>query len=117
MALDNQILGKPAGFDEAVMMLEQLSGKVHKVITGVTIRSAEKETGFIVSTKVYFKKLSTEEINFYVERFKPYDKAGAYGIQEWIGHAGIEKIEGSYFNVVGLPTNRLYKEIHDFVKS
>jgi septum formation protein len=114
VALDNQTLGKPAGFDEAVMMLEQLSGKAHKVITGVTIRSAEKETGFIVSTKVYFKKLSMEEINFYVERFKPYDKAGAYGIQEWIGMIGITGIEGSYFNVVGLPVQKLYSELIKF---
>jgi len=111
VALGNKILGKPNGYEQAVEMLKQLSGKCHKVITGVTIRSKAKERGFIVSTDVYFKTLTNTEIEYYVSRFRPFDKAGAYGIQEWIGHAGIEKIEGSYFNVVGLPTHRLYEEL------
>jgi septum formation protein len=116
VALGNKILGKPNGYEQAVEMLKQLSGKCHKVITGVTIRSKAKERGFIVSTDVYFKTLSNTEIEYYVSRFRPFDKAGAYGIQEWIGHAGIEKIEGSYFNVVGLPTHRLYEELIKWAK-
>jgi septum formation protein len=115
VALDKQILGKPSGHKEAIKMLQQLSGKSHEVITGVTIQSSSKETSFFVSTRVYFKSLSPDEIEFYIDEFKPFDKAGAYGIQEWIGHAAIEKIEGSYFNVVGLPTHRLYEELVLFI--
>ena len=96
-------------------MLQQLSGRKHRVITGVTLKTAQKEKSFFVSTEVYFKQLLPEEIAFYVDHYKPFDKAGAYGIQEWIGHAGIEKINGSYFNVVGLPTHRLYEELLLFI--
>lgn len=117
VALGNKILGKPAGKEEAIKMLNQLSNIKHRVITGVTIRTAYRKKSFFVSTDVYFKKLSPEEINFYADNYKPFDKAGAYGIQEWIGHAGIEKIEGSYFNVVGLPTHRLYEELSAFIKT
>ncbi len=116
VAIDNEILGKPSGKIDAVKMLQQLSTQKHDVITGVTLRSANHEKSFSVSTAVYFKQLAPEEINFYVDNYKPFDKAGAYGIQEWIGHAGIEKIEGSYFNVVGLPTHRLYIELLEFLK-
>ena len=115
VTLENQILGKPSGRNEAIEMLQQLSGKSHQVITGVTIKSAQKETSFFVSTKVFFKSLLMDEIEYYVDHYKPFDKAGAYGIQEWIGHAAIEKIEGSYFNVVGLPTHRLYEELVGFL--
>ncbi len=115
VAADNIILGKPHNKTKAVEMLQRLSGKKHSVITGVTLRSRSREKSFFVSTDVYFKLLSAEEINFYIDHYKPFDKAGAYGIQEWIGHAGIEKIEGSYFNVVGLPTHRLYEELQLFI--
>ena len=111
VTIDGKILGKPTDREDAIQILKQLSGKKHQVITGVTLRSKYKQTIFSVITDVYFKQLSNEEIEFYVDTFQPYDKAGAYGIQEWIGHAAIEKIEGSYFNVMGLPTHRLYEEL------
>jgi len=110
-----RVLGKPAGADEARQMIRYLSDDTHEVITGVTILSKAKEKTFSVSTKVTFERLSDEEINFYVEGFQPYDKAGAYGIQEWIGLAACSRIEGSYFNVVGLPVQRLYKELQKFI--
>jgi len=116
VVLGNKILGKPTHRDEAIDMLKQLSGRSHRVITGVTIKSSEKEKSFLVSTDVFFKTLTLQEINYYINHYSPFDKAGAYGIQEWIGHAGITKIEGSYFNVVGLPTNRLYRELVAFVE-
>lgn len=112
----DKVLGKPAGAGEARQMIRDLSDDTHEVITGVTILSKAREKTFSVSTKVTFDKLSEEEINYYVEGFKPYDKAGAYGIQEWIGLAACSRIEGSYFNVVGLPVQRLYKELMEFVK-
>jgi len=111
-----KILGKPAGAEEARQMISDLSGDTHEVITGVTLLSGSKEKTFSVSTKVTFEKLSEEEINYYIEVFKPYDKAGAYGIQEWIGLAACSRIEGSYFNVVGLPVQRLYKELLEFMR-
>jgi len=110
-----KVLGKPAGADEARQMIRDLSDDTHEVITGVTILSKAQEKTFSVSTKVTFERLSDEEINYYVEGFKPYDKAGAYGIQEWIGLAACSRIEGSYFNVVGLPVQRLYKELQKFI--
>lgn len=114
VSIDDEILGKPADKTEAIQILKQLSGKTHVVITGVTVRSSKKLITFSVSTQVVFKILSEEEINFYIDVFKPFDKAGAYGIQEWIGHAAIERIEGSYFNVMGLPTHRLYEALLKF---
>lgn len=114
VVLDNKILGKPKDKPEAVEMLKSLSGRAHKVITGVCLLTKEKEHAFSASTDVYFKELSEKEINYYVDKYKPYDKAGAYGIQEWIGFIGIERIDGSYFNVVGLPIQRLYTEIMKF---
>ncbi|RLD36966.1 MAG: septum formation protein Maf [Bacteroidetes bacterium] len=114
VTLNGKILGKPTGRQNAIQILQQLSAKKHRVITGVTMRSKHKQTVFSVTTDVYFKALSIDEIEFYVDTFKPFDKAGAYGIQEWIGHAAIEKIEGSYFNVMGLPTHRLYEELMVF---
>ncbi len=115
VALDNRILGKPAGDKEAEAMLRALSGKKHAVITGVCLRTREKKAVFTASTDVWFKRLSEEEIHYYITHYKPFDKAGAYGIQEWIGHAAIEKISGSYFNVMGLPTHRLYEELTAFI--
>jgi len=114
---NNHVLGKPSDFDEAVSILKEISGNTHEVITGVTILSSAKEITFSESTKVTFEALSEEEIKYYVDKFKPYDKAGAYGIQEWIGIAACSHIDGSYFNVVGLPVQRLYKELKNFVFS
>ncbi|MEJ2594263.1 MAG: Maf family nucleotide pyrophosphatase [bacterium] len=115
VTLDEQVLGKPAHREDAIRILRSLSGKPHDVITAVTLKTREKEMTFSVVTKVFFKELADVEINYYIDCFKPYDKAGAYGIQEWIGHAAIEKIEGSYFNVMGLPTHRLYEELSRFI--
>jgi len=95
-------------------MLRLISGNTHEVITGVNILTLSKETTFTDTTKVTFENLSDEEIIYYIDRFRPYDKAGGYGIQEWIGIAGCSRLEGSYFNVVGLPAQRLYKELKNF---
>jgi septum formation protein len=108
---DNLVLGKPENYKEAFDMLKLLSGKAHEVITGVAITSKEKQIVFNSVTKVFFKEMTDDEIDYYIQTFKPYDKAGAYGIQEWIGMVGIEKIEGSYYNVVGLPVQKLYSEL------
>jgi len=112
---NNKVLGKPADTDDAKRMIRELSGNTHEVITGVTLLSASKEKTFTDSTRVTFEELSEEEISYYVENFKPYDKAGAYGIQEWIGVAACSRIEGSYFNVVGLPVQKLYEELKGFI--
>lgn len=108
------VLGKPADAEMAVSILRQISGKTHDVITGVTIISNLREITFSDTTKVTFEKLTEEEITYYVENFKPFDKAGAYGIQEWIGIMGCSRIEGSFFNVVGLPVQKLYSELKNF---
>jgi len=115
VVVDEVILGKPANEAEAREMLERLSGKTHKVITGVTLMTAHKTHTFSVTTEVDKKKLSPDEIHYYVHQYQPFDKAGAYGIQEWIGHVATERIEGSYFNVMGLPTHRLYEELIQFL--
>ena len=115
VAVGNEIFGKPKTKQEAFEMLSKLSGKKHKVITGVTIKSNKKNKIFHETTFVNFKKLNEEEINYYIEKYNPLDKAGAYAIQEWIGLVGIKKIEGSYFNVVGLPSHRLYNELIKFI--
>lgn len=111
---NNSILNKPNSYDEAYQMLNGLSDNKHTVITGVCLRSAEKETTFIATTDVFFTKLSDNEVDYYLRKFKPFDKAGAYGIQEWIGYIGVEKINGSYFNVMGLPIQKVYKELKKF---
>lgn len=111
VTIDGIILGKPEDEEDAVRMLKLLSGKKHEVITGVAFLYKHEIRSFSDSTTVYFKELSAEEMRFYIQTYKPFDKAGAYGIQEWIGHSAIEKIEGSYNNVVGLPTFRVYQEL------
>ena len=111
VTIDGKILGKPADRDDAIKILRKLSGKCHQVITGVTLKTKNKQHTFSVSTDVVFKDLTLDEIKYYIDNYKPYDKAGAYGIQEWIGHVAIEKIEGSYFNVMGLPTHQLYEQL------
>ncbi len=105
---DNDILGKPKDADDARRMLEMLSGKTHQVTTGVCIATAKQKTSFHVTTDVTFKNLTPEEISFYIKKYKPFDKAGAYGIQEWIGYIGVTALNGSYFNVMGLPVQRIY---------
>ena len=112
--LNGEVLGKPTDADDAIAMLGKLSGAMHQVITGVCLTSAHKTHSFSTTTNVYFRHLSSEEIAFYVHAYKPFDKAGSYGIQEWIGYAAIERIEGSYFNVMGLPVQRLYQELLAF---
>ena len=106
---EGEILGKPKDREDAARMLELLSGKTHHVVTGVTVRSAEKTKSFAVRSNVTFAELEQDEIDYYIEHCKPYDKAGAYGIQEWIGYVGISGLEGSFYNVMGLPTRKLYQ--------
>jgi septum formation protein len=112
--INNEILNKPGNREEAIKMLQKISGKVHEVVTGVCLASSSKQIAFSETTKVYFLPLSQKDIEFYVDNYKPFDKAGSYGIQEYIGYIGIEKIEGSYFNVVGLPIHRVIAEIRNF---
>ncbi len=109
--LENKALGKPKNYHEAFVMLKNLSGKKHEVITSISIKNKNFQKIINDITTVFFKKLSDKEINYYINNYKPFDKAGAYGIQEWIGFIAIDKIEGSYFNVVGLPVHKLYKEL------
>ena len=111
---EGEILGKPKDREDASRMLELLSGKTHHVVTGVTVRSAEKTTSFAVRSNVTFAELEQDEIDYYIEHCKPYDKAGAYGIQEWIGYVGISGLEGSFYNVMGLPTRKLYQCLKSF---
>ncbi|MEZ5106784.1 MAG: Maf-like protein [Draconibacterium sp.] len=112
--LNGEVLGKPANKEEAVSMLRKLSGKKHEVISGVCLTSNTKNKAFYSISEVQFKELSSAEIDFYVSKFNPLDKAGAYGIQEWIGFIGITHIEGSFYNVMGLPIQKLYEEIQKF---
>ena len=113
--INEQILGKPTGRQEAIDMLKILSGNMHQVYTGICLATNSRKHAFFAESKVYFRKLTNDEISFYVDRYQPYDKAGAYGIQEWIGYIGIEKIEGSYYNVMGLPIQKLYCELCNFI--
>lgn len=110
---NGKVLGKPADKDDAFSMLKELSGHSHQVITGVCITTRKFQKSFATVTEVTFDSLSDEEINFYIKKYKPFDKAGAYGIQEWIGFIGVSGIKGSYFNVMGLPVQRLYKELKE----
>ncbi|MFR9651964.1 MAG: Maf family protein [Rikenellaceae bacterium] len=109
--IDGEVLGKPNDRGDAIEMLNRLAGSQHSVITGVTLRSAERKETFSSITKVYFAELSREQIEYYVDTYSPYDKAGSYGIQEWIGYVAIERIDGSFYNVMGLPIQRLYSEL------
>lgn len=114
VCLGDEIIGKPKGREDAIKMLSKLSGNKHEVITAVTLLSKEKQHTFYEETAVYFKSLTVSEIEYYVDNYEPFDKAGSYGIQEWIGYIGIEKIIGSYFNVMGLPVKRVYEELLKF---
>ena len=111
---EGEILGKPKDREDAARMLRLLSGKTHHVVTGVTVRSAEKTESFSVRSDVTFAELDAEEIDYYIEHCKPFDKAGAYGIQEWIGYIGINGLQGSFYNVMGLPTRKLYECLRTF---
>ena len=111
VVLGNKILGKPADKPEAFHMLQELSGRKHQVITGVCLTSTEKQIHFSVVSEVEFKTLLISEINYYIDHYKPFDKAGAYGIQEWIGFIGVESLHGSYYNVMGLPVQRIYQAL------
>lgn len=115
VCLDDKVLGKPADEAEAMEMLRSLSGHVHQVYTGVTIVTSKADSTFVSRTDVTFTALTEEEIQHYVTHYRPMDKAGAYGIQEWIGYVGVERIEGSYFNVMGLPVQRLYTELKKYL--
>jgi septum formation protein len=117
VVIEDVILGKPKNYSDAFQMLKRLSGKTHSVITGICLRDTNHSESFHASTNVRFAALDDTEIRNYIERYKPYDKAGAYGIQEWIGYIGIEHIEGSYFNVVGLPTHSLYTHLVSRIKN
>lgn len=111
VCIHGKILGKPASRAEAISMLRELSGNRHLVVTGVSVTTKTKQISFSALTNVFFKELSDEEIEYYVDVYKPFDKAGAYGIQEWIGYIGIERIEGSFYNVMGLPVQKLYETL------
>lgn len=112
---DGRIMGKPHSREEAIDMLRHLSGKSHKVITAVTIRDIRRHETVSDTALVHFKELSDNEIEYYVDTYRPFDKAGAYGIQEWIGYIGIGKIEGSYFTIMGLPVHLVYQELNKFI--
>lgn len=113
--VEGEILGKPDGVEGSKKMLQKLSGTEHQVVTGVTLRSKDRSISFSTTTRVQFTHLNSEQIDYYIDHYKPYDKAGSYGIQEWIGYIGIESIEGSFYNVMGLPIQRLYKELTAFI--
>ena len=113
--LGDKILGKPHSEREAVEMISSLSGATHKVVTGVTLRTAEQTISFSAESLVSFREIEAEEVAYYVEKYRPMDKAGAYGIQEWIGYTAIERIEGSFYNVMGLPVQRLYTILKDII--
>ncbi|WP_298738069.1 Maf family protein [uncultured Chitinophaga sp.] len=114
VVLDNTIIGKPKDREDAIRILSALSGRTHQVITGVVIKQGSKENIFAKTTDVHFKTLTPEQITYYVDHYKPYDKAGAYAIQEWIGAIGIESINGDFYNVMGLPVSRVVGELEAF---
>ena len=114
VVLGDEVMGKPHDEADACRMLHELSGKTHQVITGVTLTTRERQQSFSVLTDVTFKQLSDDEINYYVTHYRPFDKAGSYGIQEWIGYVGVTQLNGSYFNVMGLPVQRIYEALRTF---
>lgn len=114
--VDNTILGKPHDADDARRMLRLISGRTHQVVTGVTLTTTKAQKTFGVSTDVTFRQLTDDEIDYYIAHYRPFDKAGAYGIQEWIGYVGVTSIHGSYYNVMGLPVQRIYQEIMEIEK-
>ena len=117
VVLDGEVLGKPRDREDALGMLRRLSGRRHTVVSGVTLRTAGRSHSFEARTEVWFRRLEEEEIRYYVDTFRPFDKAGSYGIQEWIGYAAIERIEGSFYNVMGLPIQKVYTELNKFLNA
>jgi len=115
--LDGEVLGKPKDREDALRMVARLAGNRHTVVTGVTLRTSERIETFSAESDVCFRALSAEEIAYYVDTYRPFDKAGSYGIQEWIGYVGIERIDGSFYNVMGLPIQRLYVELEKFINT
>jgi septum formation protein len=113
--LDGEIMGKPKDADDARAMLHRLSGHTHHVVTGVNIKTKQRSESFSDITAVTFRQLTDDEIDYYIERYKPFDKAGSYGVQEWIGYIGVTRIEGSFYNVMGLPVERVYEELTKFM--
>ncbi|MFW5821438.1 MAG: Maf family nucleotide pyrophosphatase [Bacteroidota bacterium] len=113
---NNKIINKPADYNEAIEFLKELSGNKHEVVTGVCLRGKKTMMSFYSHSEVFFTQLDVDEIRYYVDKFKPFDKAGAYGIQEWIGYIGIHEIRGSFFNVMGLPVQLLYQKLGEFIK-
>jgi septum formation protein len=114
--IDNQILNKPQSKDEAITMLTKLSGKTHKVVTGVSVKMGKEIQSFSDITRVHFSELSNAEIDFYIDQYKPFDKAGAYGVQDFIGMVGIDKIEGSFYTVMGLPIHKVYQHLKPYIE-
>ncbi len=114
VCLGNEMIGKPSDHKEAVMILKKLSGRMHEVFSAVCVRTLSRKETFCVRSEVYFKNISAEEINYYVEKYKPFDKAGAYGVQDWLGLTSIERINGSFHNVMGLPVKELYETMKKF---
>ena len=114
--IDNQILNKPQSKDEAIAMLAKLSGKTHKVVTGVSVKIGSHVESFSDSTYVHFSELSDAEIEFYIDQYKPFDKAGAYGVQDFIGMVGIDRIEGSFYTVMGLPIHKVYQHLKQYIE-
>ncbi len=114
VVLDGEIINKPEDEEDAIRLLSMLSGNMHEVHTGVSMVSHDKVVNFCDTTKVWFRSLSHQEIAYYVRQFKPMDKAGAYGVQEWIGYIGVERMEGSFYNVMGFPTHKVYEELFKF---
>lgn len=112
--LDNQIYGKPHTRQEAIEMLAKMQNRIHEVITGVCVRSIERTISFSATTRVRFTPLSNSQIEYYIDKYKPFDKAGSYGVQEWIGFVAVDWIEGSFFNVMGLPTSKVYSALKSF---
>ena len=115
--LDGEVFGKPKDREDALRMVARLAGNRHTVVTGVTLRTSERIETFSAKSDVWFRPLSAEEIAYYIDTYRPFDKAGSYGIQEWIGYVGIERIDGSFYNVMGLPIQRLYVELEKFINA
>ena len=115
MVLNGEVLGKPRDREDAVEMLHRLSGHRHTVVSGITFRTTERMHSFEARTNVWFRVLDDDEIQYYVDTFQPFDKAGSYGIQEWIGYTAIQRIEGSFYNVMGLPIQKVYTELNQFL--
>ncbi|MCC7297008.1 MAG: septum formation protein Maf [Bacteroidia bacterium] len=117
VVINNEVINKPANAQEAFQMLSKLNGNMHEVYTGVCLKTANKERVFYQKSEVYFYPLSDNEIQYYIENYKPFDKSGAYGVQDWMGYVGVEKINGCFYNVMGFPLSKFYREIQNFISN